>query len=146
VAGFQEIGSKTGHRAAGAVARAVIVDDDDVLAGLLAEALHANGWEVARASDGLEAMGVIRLAQPDVVILDLDLPHVYGQVLLRTIKRDPDLRHIGVVIATGHPNLLDSDDRALTEAVLRKPFGIDHLVAAAQEALAAGSSRHGPRT
>ena len=112
----------------------LLVEDDEPLARVLAEALRGDGWTVAVISDGLEAFGAIRKALPDVVVLDLNLPQLYGQVLLRALKRDPATAAIPIIVATGHPELLTEQDRPLAAAVLHKPFSLDRLLAAAEAA------------
>ena len=74
------------------------------------------------------------MARPDVVVLDLDLPDVHGQVLLRAMKREPDLRPIRMVVATGYPTILGAEDRMLAAAVLREPFEFDGLLSAGRGA------------
>lgn len=116
----------------------LLVEDDDALGGVLAEALRDDGWTVARVADGLRGFEAVHEAAPDLVVLDLNLPRLYGQVLLRALKRDPATAGIPVVVTTAHLELLAEEDRPLAAAVLRKPFDVDDLLEAVRAARALG--------
>ena len=64
--------------------RVLVVDDEPMLTDLLSMALRYEGWDVKLASDGQQAISVIRDFHPDVVVLDIMLPDFDGiQVLSR---------------------------------------------------------------
>ena len=113
----------------------LLVEDDEALSSVLAEALRGDGWSVVRVADGLRAFDAAREARPDVIVLDLNLPRLYGQVLLRALKRDPTTAETPVVVVTGHPELLATADQSLAAAVLFKPFSVEHLLLAARAAV-----------
>ena len=69
--------------------RVLIADDDDVLQHILAYQLAEAGWHVFRASDGIAAQVALETERFDLVLLDLNLPHVNGFELLELL----DLRH-----------------------------------------------------
>lgn len=69
--------------------RVLIADDDDVLQHILAYQLAEAGWHVFRASDGVAAQVALETERFDLVLLDLNLPHVNGFELLELL----DLRH-----------------------------------------------------
>ena len=114
---------------------ALIAEDDAALNRLLAAALEHHGYEVAQAFDGLQAYELARRRPPSVVLLDLDLPKLYGQVVLRALRRDPATVGIAVVVLTGQPKLLREEDRAMASAVLYKPARLEQILAAIAAAL-----------
>src|SRR5262245_33184765 len=68
---------------ASAVQRCVLVADDDPLVrGLWTDALREAGYRVVEAADGLEAVNAMRFLLPDLVVLDLRMPHLSGQDVL----------------------------------------------------------------
>ena len=117
-------------------ARILIVEDNPALNRVLAGAFRAAGCEVVQGFDGLQAHDLARARRPGVILLDLDLPRLYGQVLLRSLRRDPATAASRVVVLTARPDLLRAEDRGLVFAVLLKPTGLDELV---------GTGRAAPR-
>ena len=102
--------------------RALVVDDDEIIREYLPAVLEDVGYTVLTASNGKEALAVMKNVIPDVILLDLEMPVMDGPETLRHIKEDyPDIH---IVIVTG---FADSDlmKRALKWApfsVVRKPF------------------------
>jgi CheY-like chemotaxis protein len=115
----------------------LIAEDNAEVNHLLAEALREAGCEVVQAFDGLEAHELAHKHRPAVILLDLDLPRLYGQVVMRSLRREPATARINVVVLTGQPWLLRDDDRAAAFAVLHKPVGPDTIVRAVRAALRA---------
>ncbi len=68
-------------------ARILIVDDDDGLRVLMAEALRAEGHEVATAQSGAEALAWLETHKPDLMLLDLKMNDVGGQALVERLKQ-----------------------------------------------------------
>jgi len=81
--------------------RALVVDNDKFCVELLSDILIQAGYEIAKAYDGLEAMDALHRTEPDVVFLDMVMPKVDGDQVLRYIKENPATRHIPVVIVSG---------------------------------------------
>ena len=79
-------------QANGGVPRVLVVDDEAMLADLLAQALRHEGWETATAKDGLDALAKASSFHPDIVILDVQMPRMDGlETLARLRARDPEL-------------------------------------------------------
>jgi two-component system, OmpR family, response regulator RegX3 len=72
-------------------ARILIVDDDPTLRYLLADQLRDDGYEVATARDGLEAIRRLEGGWPDLLIVDMMMPKMDGLTLAREIKNRADL-------------------------------------------------------
>ena len=67
----------------------LIVDDNPSVASLLSHALRAEGCEVDVCDDGMEALASIAAHPPDLILLDLELPSLPGDVICRRLKNDP---------------------------------------------------------
>lgn len=81
--------------------RVLVVDDEPAVREALGAALEAEGYEVALARDGQEALRSLKQERFDLVFLDVLLPRIGGASVLKAIKRrDPEAI---VVIITGHP-------------------------------------------
>lgn len=105
---------------------AMIIEDNEDLAIIFGEALSAAGFETAIIEDGQRAMEDLETSVPSIVILDLHLPHVSGERLLRRIRTDPRFEDTRVIIATADPRMADMlKDEA--DLVLLKPISFGQL-------------------
>ena len=78
--------------------KVLIVDDEDDLRAILAEALGAHGVEILEARNGLECLLQVKHEHPNVIVLDLAMPRLGGIEALKRIHRfDPGIR---VVVLT----------------------------------------------
>ncbi|MBE0476850.1 MAG: response regulator [Coriobacteriia bacterium] len=78
--------------------RILVVEDTELLRRIYADKLAQEGYEVTTASDGLEALDIVRSEPVDLVLLDLIMPRVGGLEVLETLKQEPDTEHIPVII------------------------------------------------
>jgi len=108
---------------------ALVVEDDDSMADLIAAQLRAEGFQVIRASTAEEGLVRAAKSRPQVITLDIFLPEMDGWEFMRRLKAEPGLADIPVVIIT----ISDDLDRGLilgAQRVLQKPFVREDLVAA----------------
>jgi DNA-binding response OmpR family regulator len=111
-----------------ATLRAVVVDDERPLAGVVAGYLEREGFEVALCHDGAESIAVLREVDPDVVVLDLGLPGLDGIEVCRQLRTFSDC-YVVMLTARG-----DEVDTLIGLSVgaddyLTKPFSPRELVA-----------------
>ena len=116
-----------------------IVEDDADIRGPLDFKLRAAGYETTFARDGVGAIGVIRKAQPDLILLDIGLPGGDGFVILDRLREFDALATIPVVVISA---VVRSDTRERIElsrvaAFIQKPFDIGELVQTVESILAA---------
>src|SRR5690348_6456478 len=112
-------------------ARVLIVDDDPVICELVAMTLADQGYATRRASDAREALHLIELETPDVVLLDVHLPDLSGYQLCRRLRQllgDT----MGIMLISGERK--EAFDRAAglllgADDYLVKPFVLDELLA-----------------
>lgn len=105
---------------------ALIIEDDQDLATIFAEALQAAEYETKIVPDGVTALQILKKTQPEVVILDLHLPHISGQDILKEIRADQRLATTRVIITTADPYTADSL-RETADLVLIKPISFSQL-------------------
>lgn len=87
--------------------RVLVVDDDPDLRDVLGAMLEAVGLDVAVVSSGEEALDRVRLAVPDLLLLDWNLPGMSGLDLCRTIRHEPPLAQLPVLFLTAHSSTQD---------------------------------------
>jgi CheY-like chemotaxis protein len=108
--------------------RLLLVDDDELLAATLRQALEEAGWQVAVTGDGAAALAQIAATRPNLVILDLRLPTVDGWTVLRRLRANPETRALPVLAVTGID--LERGDEVLdlgADEFLTKPFSLSVL-------------------
>ncbi len=76
----------------------LLVEDDPFLIDIYSDKFKDAGFAVETVGDGETTLNEIREKKPDLVILDLVLPHIDGWEILRQIKKDPALSPIPVII------------------------------------------------
>ncbi|MEK0085595.1 response regulator [Benzoatithermus flavus] len=81
-------------------ARLLLVDDDGILLGFLAETLRDHGYEVVTATDGAEGLDKALTGRPDAIVLDRTMPGLDGFEVLQRLKRDRRTAGIPVLMVT----------------------------------------------
>ncbi len=79
---------------------ALIVEDDEDINEIFRQALTAAGFAAEVARDGKAALELLEKTVPEIVILDLHLPFVSGETILKKIRSTPNLENVRVVITT----------------------------------------------
>ena len=101
---------------------AIVVDDDVSLGDIFAYALETIGFEVEVIKDSRLAWEKILSRKPDLVTLDLEMPHVTGADLLRQIRADDSLKQVKVMMMTGNGRVAEEMGvEALADIILIKP-------------------------
>lgn len=115
----------------------LIVDDDQNARTMIADYLPKNQFEIHTAGDGQQALEMLRLFRPQLILLDLIMPEMDGVALLKSIRNDSRYADLPVVVVTGKE--LTAEERRLLGAtsshVLGKLDLRDRLVPAACDAL-----------
>jgi signal transduction histidine kinase len=120
--------------AGAAAARVLVVDDEANSLSALASLLEDAGFLVETATDGLAALPKVRDFVPDILIVDVEMPGLKGDDLVRKVREDRS--ELPVILMTGHGNRVVATARMeLGAAYISKPLDIDELVAAIHRGL-----------
>lgn len=111
--------------------RVLVVDDDSAIRQMLELSLSFEGFEVATADNGIEAVAKARELLPDVVLLDIMMPLMDGLQVAGVLRRDPNTREIPIVMLTACAAEEDvwSGWQAGAASYLTKPLEHEMLVA-----------------
>lgn len=119
--------------------RVLLVEDERIQLAVLSRSLRSArpDWEVLTASDGAQAMAILRSEPVDLLATDIQMPGMDGMALLAQVRRDPDLARLPLIFITGQ------DDRASlrtgmtsgADDYLTKPFSTGELVEAIEARL-----------
>ena len=114
--------------------KVLLVDDEVDFVNTLGQRLKMRELIVDAVYDGEQALSYIKKTEPDVIVLDLKMPGLYGIEVLREIRKFN--KNIQVIVLTGHGTEKDEEDARKLGGFdfLRKPADIDLLVAKIREA------------
>jgi len=110
----------------GDVHRLLVADDDRdfvLLVGRILEDSPTRRYEVISAYDGREAVALMESHQPDLVLLDLAMPRLSGEEVIRYMRSSSNLRHIPIVILAGQDEM-NSSEPIEGEVVVTKAEGL----------------------
>jgi two-component system chemotaxis response regulator CheY len=113
--------------------RVLVVEDELPTQQVLAEILTDEGYVVDVASHGLQALERVRLALPDVVLLDLNMPVMDGWGFRRALRQMEGGDRPQIILLTADYNSREKAERIGARAYLTKPFDIDQLLTTISE-------------
>lgn len=100
-----------------------------MLAEAVVDILAAEGYEVIQASDGMEALGLLDQTDPDLILLDINMPLLDGTATLREIRSRPAHAHKPVILMSARPQAFPASvDATRHQARLQKPFTPEQLL------------------
>ena len=104
--------------------RVVLIEDEPNIIEAIRFLLTRDGWQVETHSDGVDALDVIRAAEPDLVILDLMLPGRSGMDILRDLREEETLKELPVLMLTARGQMRDREmaEKAGVSRFMTKPF------------------------
>src|ERR1043166_7613817 len=115
-------------------ARVLVVDDDPQIRRVLRTALIAQGYEVADARNGEEAVEKLHVEKPDLVILDMNMPRMNGLETCRSIRTTSDVPIIMLTVRDAESDKVGALD-AGADDYMTKPFSSPELLARIRAAL-----------
>src|SRR4051812_116462 len=86
----------------GSMSSILLVEDDDSTANLLTKQLQAAGYEVTRASNGLEGLMMLEGVKPKAIICDMMMPELGGLEFVRALKARDETRNLPVIFLTAN--------------------------------------------
>ena len=112
--------------------RILVVEDNDLNRKLFCDVLRASGFEVEPVADGELVMNAARAFDPDLVIMDIQLPGVSGVDLISAMRRDGALADTPILAVTAYAG--KGDEERIRDAgatgYLSKPVSIGPFMAA----------------
>ncbi len=118
----------------------VVADDDPDILKLVSKRLYKRGYEIITATNGQEALEMIRERQPAAAVLDWMMPIIQGGQACALLKADPATCSIPVVLLTAKATEADIETgfRRGADEYLTKPFDIGELDHTLKRLIAAG--------
>jgi DNA-binding NtrC family response regulator len=123
------------------MARFLVVDDEVPLLNVTTRILRARGHDVRPFAEGADAVDALARAGFDVVVTDLDMPHMNGEAIVHaTRKAAPGAC---VIVATGNPEVSSTDRCGGACMVYQKPIDYTALVGHVENCRSLGGARDG---
>jgi two-component system response regulator MtrA len=124
----------------------VMAEDDADIRDLIHEKLSRSGHQVTATGDGAAALVAVRSQQPDVVVLDMQMPGLSGLDVLRLLRGDPLTAHVPVIMVTAHsePAYVGESFNSGVNDFLAKPFSPRELALRVDRLLADPTSVERP--
>ncbi len=116
----------------------LIIDDDFGMRELLALHLSHAGYRVRTAEDAIEGGKALLAGVPDLVLLDMRMPHMGGDTLLELLRADEALKHLKIIVLTSIRNdaFLQKINDLGVSGLLAKPVDKDLLLKSIEKVLA----------
>ena len=112
------------------MAKILIVEDNALNIKLFCDLLAAHGHEPQAVTDSRQALDAAREFIPDLVITDIQLPHVSGLDLIRLIRADEQLKEVPIMAVTAYASIGDEERirGAGAESYVTKPISVARFV------------------
>ena len=121
----------------------LVVEDNELNLKLFSDLLRAHGYEVEPVRDGREALERARAFAPDLVVMDIQMPHISGLELIEQMKADAELRRPPIMAVTAYAAKGDEERirDAGAEGYVSKPISVMKFVEAVAGLLVAAAER-----
>jgi len=122
--------------------RILVVDDTPANVKLLEDMLAYHGFHVEAAADGETALASIHASPPDLLFLDLNIPGTPGTGVLETVRSDPALADVRVIVVTAAGEESRAEALRLgADEYFTKPFSPTALLQTVERVLAGGATQ-----
>jgi two-component system cell cycle response regulator DivK len=121
----------------------LVVEDNELNLKLFCDLLRAHSYEAEPVRDGREALERARAFAPDLVVMDIQMPHISGLELIEQMKADPELRPTPIMAVTAYAARGDEERirDAGAEGYVSKPISVIRFVAAVRQLLEDAAAR-----
>jgi two-component system, cell cycle response regulator DivK len=121
----------------------LVVEDNELNLKLFCDLLRAHAYLAEPVRDGREAIATARAFAPDLIVMDIQMPHITGLELIEQIKADDELRPIPIMAVTAYAAKGDEERirDAGAEGYVSKPISVLKFVEAVRTLLEAAAAR-----
>jgi two-component system cell cycle response regulator DivK len=121
----------------------LVVEDNELNLKLFCDLLRAHAYVAEPVRDGREALATARSFAPDLIVMDIQMPHISGLELIEQIKADDDLKPIPIMAVTAYAAKGDEERirDAGAEGYVSKPISVLRFVEAVRALLEAAAAR-----
>jgi len=121
---------------------ALVVDDSMLIRHTVCRFLEERGYAVESATNGQEALEVLKRVSPDIVVTDMQMPKMDGSELITALKSQPSTKNIPIVIVAGRQSGFENTEKRADFAIF-KDIDIEAQLAKALKALLGAKAAKG---
>ncbi|HEY6916688.1 MAG TPA: response regulator [Allosphingosinicella sp.] len=120
----------------------LVVEDNELNLKLFCDLLRAHSYAAEPVRDGREAVTRARDFRPDLIVMDIQMPHISGLSIIEALKADSDLKTIPIMAVTAYAAKGDEERirDAGAEGYVSKPISVSKFVKAVESLLRGGDS------
>jgi two-component system cell cycle response regulator DivK len=120
--------------------KVLVVEDNELNLKLFCDLLEVHGYEPTPVRDGGEALDTARAVMPDLIVMDIQLPHVSGLELIAALREDEALSSIPILAVTAYASAADEEKAraAGAAAYVSKPISLMRFIEAVERLAPAG--------
>ena len=118
----------------------LVVEDNELNLKLFCDLLRAHAYAPEPVRDGREAVARARECRPDLIVMDIQMPHISGLSIIEALKADADLKAIPIMAVTAYAAKGDEERirDAGAEGYVSKPISVTKFVKAVESLLGTG--------
>jgi len=121
---------------------ALVVDDSMLIRYTVCRSLEERGFTVESATNGIEALQILKGVQPDVIVTDMNMPKMSGSELITALKENPRTAKIPIIIVAGRGSGFDENEKR-TDFAIYKDIDIQSQLEKAVDAVMGKSQGRG---
>ena len=112
--------------------RVLVVEDDDAIRTMVADALEFEGYAVQTALHGADALAALDAGCPSAIVLDLMMPVRDGWTFLREYRQRDLCQNVPILVTSAYRRLPETAAELAVQACLLKPYDLDVLLSAVE--------------
>lgn len=122
---------------------ALVVDDSMLIRHTVCRFLEERGFTVESATNGLEALDVLKRVRPDFIVTDMQMPKMSGSELISAVKAQPNTANIPIIIVAGKQSGFEHTEKRAHFTIFKDIDIEQQLAAALQAVLGAKAAKSG---
>jgi CheY-like chemotaxis protein len=98
---------------------ALVVDDSMLIRYTVCRFLEERGYAVESATNGVEALQILKRVKPDLIVTDMQMPKMSGSELITALKKNPETARIPIIIVAGRASGFDEKEKRADFAIYK---------------------------
>jgi len=116
--------------------KVLVVDDDPVIRALLGDYVAKFGHNVEVQASGADCLQSIAQSQPDIIVLDLQMPDMSGAEVLAKLRADPKTAHLPIIMLSANENSSSVGSQEIhADRYMQKPFNMKEILGAIEDTI-----------